>query len=642
MTAQQPDRSERRPSDQGLALRRGVVACAGFALVVVLAVVAYRQFIAGSGQVHTPPDLGQATAEPASVSLPPTTSPYLNTTSAGEYVGSEHCTECHREQHATYRKTTHSQSLSLVDPAQEPPDSQFEHAPSGLRYEVHRDDERLWHRESFVAGSEPIETANWPLKYLVGSGRFARTYLAEIDGFLVESPLSWYALAKAWRMSPGYDEVSHLSFQRNVTDECLFCHAGRTSNLANSPSRIKLQELAIGCERCHGPGSIHVARHRAGEAGARQDGDQTIVNPRRLSRELSEAICQQCHLESIGSSMVQGRTRTDFRPGLRWTDFCVNYDAQSPSGRMTVTGHVQQMHRSRCYQDSTTLTCITCHDMHAPPSPEQRAQHYRAACLACHEDSSCKLAAVNRQHRNENDCAACHMPQSPTDVPHVAFTHHRIGLHTGQPDESFDEFAAVPFTAVLDVGQLPEDHRQRNLGLAYLHRYVNFWQDSRLVWYHQQGDELLSGVYRRGLRDEAVTTALAVIAGEKGDLATTVQLAERALRSGQTSLGDGVTARNLLANAYFQQRRFQDCERVLNELILLRRDPRDWVLLGRCREQQNNVAGAISALEQILEIDPRMPETYEVLGELYGRQGAVDAQRRSLQRAQLLRKHRRE
>jgi tetratricopeptide (TPR) repeat protein len=125
-------------------------------------------------------------------------------------------------------------------------------------------------------------------------------------------------------------------------------------------------------------------------------------------------------------------------------------------------------------------------------------------------------------------------------------------------------------------------------------------------------------------------------------LAKTEYYAERVLASGQIHPGDGVTARNLLANVYFNQQRFQESERILNELVRLRRDPRDWVLLGRCRERQNNVAGAISALEQILEIDARMPETYEVLGELYGRQGAVDAQRRSVQRARTLRANWRE
>ena len=32
-----------------------------------------------------------------------------------------------------------------------------------------------------------------------------------------------------------------------------------------------------------------------------------------------------------------------------------------------------------------------------------------------------------------NDCVQCHMPHSPTDIPHLAFTHHRIGIYDNPP-----------------------------------------------------------------------------------------------------------------------------------------------------------------------------------------------------------------
>jgi tetratricopeptide (TPR) repeat protein len=652
---QEPNRSVPVTSEPDLARRRLIVASVALSLFVALVIVAYRHFYASREHNLISSGASEAGRERSSVSLPPDIQPlvslpplaseYLNAVNAANYVGSESCGQCHPDQQATYLKTTHSRSLSLVDLPQEPPDGQFEHAPSGLRYEVHRQDGQVWHRESLSVGGAELEMADRPLKYLVGSGQFARTYLAEIDGFLIESPLSWYTSSRAWGMSPGYEGASHHSFQRNVTQDCLFCHSGRTSILAGSPSRVKLHEMAIGCERCHGPGSLHVDRQQDRQTIDRRantgvSSDHTIVNPRSLSRSLSEAICQQCHLESIGAVTVQGRARDDFRPGLRWTDFCVNYDLQSPSGQMTVTGHVQQMHQSRCYQSSSTLTCITCHDMHAPPTPEQKVERYRTACLTCHEDASCKLESAERHRQNSNNCAACHMPRGDTNVPHVAFTHHRIGLHTGPPDQPADEFAAAPFRAVLNDSHLPEIHRQRNLGLAYLQRYVNFWNDARLIWYRQQADELLTGVYRSGLQDEAVTTALAAIAGDKGNLTAAEEYATRALASAKISPEDGVAARSLLANVYYHQQRFQDSERVLGELIQLRREARDWVLLGRCRERQNDLAGAISALQQILHIDPRMPETHEVLSELYGRQGAVEAQRASAGRARVLRANR--
>jgi hypothetical protein len=611
---------------------------------LAVAVLAYRQFIAPG--LHR--NATGAASDPKSgvPALPPPTSPYRNTTAAAAYVGSESCGECHPSEHASYLETTHSRSLRPVDPNQEPPDTRFEHARSGLTYEVHRSGEQLWHRESLtLADGQTLTTADRPLKYLVGSGRFARTYLAEIDGFLVESPVTWYASAQAWGMSPGYDRIDHNSFRRSVTDECLFCHAGRASNVGGSPSRIKVHEFSIGCERCHGPGSLHVELHRgsggsspqANGAGTKAAslsgaGDLTIVNPRSLPRDLSESICQQCHLESLGRSNVQGRTPGDFRPGLRWSDFCVNYDARSPSGQMTVTGHVQQMRQSPCYQESSTLTCITCHDMHARPTPAERAGHYRTACLTCHKDEACQVALSQRQEQNANDCAACHMPQSKTEVPHVAFTHHRIGIHSGRADKPLDEFAPVPLAPVLDITHLPEAHRRRNLGLAYWRRYAIALQDGRLDWYRQQADELLNGAVQSGVADEAVFVALASLANERGDHAGTEQLAQAVLASKGAQPSERVAALHLLGQAHLGQQRIAQTEMALNELIKLRREPRDWVLLARCSERQNKFASAIAALEKVREIDPRMPETHEALSQFYGLVGDRQAQLRSAER----------
>jgi predicted CXXCH cytochrome family protein len=236
-----------------------------------------------------------------------------------------------------------------------------------------------------------------PLAYLVGSGRFTRTYLVQSDGFFTESPLTWYASLNSWSMSPGYDQADHPSFQREINADCLFCHAGRTEAAGEATGRLKISELAIGCERCHGPGSLHVERHKNQAATGLAEGDDSIANPRRLSRELSEAVCHQCHLESAASVTVRGRQRDDFRPGLRWTDFCVNYAYEQSAGKMTVTGHVEQLHRSRCYLADSTLTCITCHDPHQSPTPAEKVAYFRAACLRCHGDGSCRLATAEQE-----------------------------------------------------------------------------------------------------------------------------------------------------------------------------------------------------------------------------------------------------
>src|SRR5206468_2420947 len=127
------------------------------------------------------------------------------------------------------------------------------------------------------------------------------------------SPATWYA-KKGWAMSPGYDLEQHSGFQRPVGEACLFCHAGRFETVGGSPNRIAFQEMAISCERCHGPGALHVERHgpQAKLPDLGQQPDHTIVNPAHLSRSLAEAICQDCHLSGSASILMRGRKFDDF------------------------------------------------------------------------------------------------------------------------------------------------------------------------------------------------------------------------------------------------------------------------------------------------------------------------------------------
>src|SRR5439155_18402858 len=139
--------------------------------------------------------------------------------------------------------------------------------------------------------------------------------------------------------------------------------------------------------------------------------DDTIVNPARLPRELAEAVCQQCHLRPAAVVVARGRKPADFRPGLPLQDFLHAYEPDEPTAAMTVVGHVEQLHLSRCYREKNTLTCLTCHDPHAEPEPKDKVAYYRAACLGCHQPAECKVDHARGQRESpENDCVKGHMP----------------------------------------------------------------------------------------------------------------------------------------------------------------------------------------------------------------------------------------
>src|SRR5256885_12706042 len=98
---------------------------------------------------------------------------------------------------------------------------------------------------------------------------------------------------------------------------------------------------------------------------------------------------------------------------------------------MTVVGHVEHMHLSRFYQKTQDFSCVTCHSPHSEPAAETSVAHYKSICLKCHQEESCKVEPARRAKESAgNDCVHCHMPQSKTDIPHLAFTHHPVGIHS--------------------------------------------------------------------------------------------------------------------------------------------------------------------------------------------------------------------
>lgn len=573
--------------------------------------------------------------------LPPISpSAYVNTTAAAEYVGSETCRDCHLEWHASYLKTAHSRSFSVVDADQEPPDGTFDHALSRRRFRVYRADGQLRHNELLLlADGGTLALADHSVQYACGSGRFARTYLTEIDGFLVESPITWFASLGAWNISPGYNQPLHTSFRRNITSECLHCHVGRAELPAMGESRFTIHERAIGCERCHGPGSLHAARHQQGTEGARGNGDLTIVHPGRLSRELAESICHQCHFTSATVAVVRGRRREDFRPGLKWTDFCVNYGYDQTHGEMTVTGHVEQLRLSRCYTADQTLTCLSCHDPHASPPPSEKVAYYRAACLKCHNDGDCGASPDERLRKNGNQCSGCHMPQSPTDVQHVALTHHRIGIHRQsgdpQPDNRVREL--VP---ILDISHLSAADRKRTLGLANMRLYADYENDP-ISWPHRvRAAKEFAAPEVMALRDPAVAAAVTFLEGVKGDLAAAQQHAAEALASEHLDPANRIAVMAMLVRFCLQQNRSDEAAQWLTQLVEMRLDPSDWYLLAVCRQRQGDIEGAIAALEQVIKIDPSEPKAYATLASLRVQRGEAILAQPLVHKAKLLEENR--
>ena len=171
--------------------------------------------------------------------LPPySESRYLNTGSDAHYIGTAACAGCHSRNHQSFLLTEHSRSLAEVDPTTEPPDGSFDHTLSGRSYRVVRRDNQLRHEEILrTAAGKEVTRVEVPVRYRIGSGHFTRTYLVELDGFLHESPITWYASKKQWDMSPGYDFPKTLGVRSAHPGQlCHLSRGTRGSNRGHPPS----------------------------------------------------------------------------------------------------------------------------------------------------------------------------------------------------------------------------------------------------------------------------------------------------------------------------------------------------------------------------------------------------------------------
>jgi len=376
-----------------------------------------------------------------SVHLVDNGSPYENTRPGVKYVGNTICARCHGEISETYRRHPMGRSLAPIASAparrNDNVSGRVLFESHGLEYSIENRDGHIIHRESKRDVSDNLISQNeGEVQFALGSGRQGVAYLIERDGFLFQSPISWYVRERKWDLPPGY-ETFNPHFDRPIESNCLFCHANQVESVAGPLNRYRppiFQGHAIGCERCHGPGELHVKRPTMVDGR-----DTTIVNPAGLELSLRDAVCQQCHL--IGDHRVErlDRRSEDYRPGLPFYWFWTVLQPSAAPDKHRAVGQVEQMHESRCYRASRgRLGCISCHDPHLLPAPEEKVAYYRERCLGCHAERDCRLpSAVRLGQSHDDDCAGCHMPRSrSSDIIHAASTSHLILRHADEPDRS--------------------------------------------------------------------------------------------------------------------------------------------------------------------------------------------------------------
>lgn len=459
----------RAPRHRTLPLRAAVAALA----LAAAACGAPREKDAGAG--------AQASGAPAP-NPRRTESPFHNTRAGAAYVGDATCALCHKEIVESFRGHGMARSFALVDSAAVLGDwsgrGAVRHAASGYTYTMTTQRGRRVVVESRAdsAGRE-IHRVEKEVDAIIGSGDNDQAFVYEESGGWYLLPVEWYTTKGIWDMAPGFDGADQERWKRRLLPGCIGCHAATPDYIRDSGHRYREpMPAAIGCERCHGPGALHADARMTGASGVSPAGfDSTIVNPARLAPARQIDVCAQCHLQGDVRRPRPGCGDFDYRPGLDLDDFRVTHvPAIEDTLEFGFVRHVERMVQSRCYIESDSMTCTTCHDPHET-SRGHGPERWRDACLRCHAATQCpECAAGGAGAAMGDDCVACHMRRSePYDLRHVTITDHWIrrrvepaAAHaatrmTARDDVPLVRFArggAVVDTAAFDLVELGISH----------------------------------------------------------------------------------------------------------------------------------------------------------------------------------------
>ncbi len=358
---------------------------------------------------------------------------FRNTGPGVTYVGSKACAGCHSAIYQKYGRTAMGRSITRAEAAPFTGSMQVRSETLKRDFRIFRENGQLWQAESEQQQGQTIFETRHKLEYAIGSGENGISFAVRRGSHLFQAPLSYFAKAGAWAVSPGFEE-SGEGFNRPIYEACIVCHAGRPQAVPGRDGLYRdppFAEMAIGCENCHGPGQLHV-RERGSGAGKLPD--SSIVNPARLEARVAEDICMECHQAGDARVLLPKKDYGAFRPSMPLLRTVAIIGLPDAAKDADLLEHHSSMKLSRCYQaTSGKLSCLTCHDPHEQPEKAGAATYFRAKCLGCHSGSSCKLSLpARRKTMPPDDCIGCHMPKrGVAQISHSALTNHRIPARPG-------------------------------------------------------------------------------------------------------------------------------------------------------------------------------------------------------------------
>ncbi|MFN3193160.1 MAG: multiheme c-type cytochrome [Aureliella sp.] len=332
--------------------------------------------------------------------------PSVSSLERSGYVGAQVCGECHSQRLADYSQTAHYKTSALVNAGNflgdvRPGHNQLTTRSPNLSFEMFEESGTFYQRLILNSGGETLG-ADFSMDIATGSGKTAQTYLRWEGGRLYQLHATYVVPESRWVNSPGFDD-GVANFARPIHAVCLECHSTFFQPVEGTVNQFDKHDylLGISCERCHGPGKDHVRFHQHNpDSKIATD----IVHPSKLDPEREIEICQVCH---GGLPKAMKQPTFSFRPGDKLDEFYEYANLNQQADGIHTNTQLPRLQQSRCFQESESMTCTTCHNPHRHERGDVRL--FSERCIECHEPQHCgkfdKLGPAIA-----DNCIDCHMP----------------------------------------------------------------------------------------------------------------------------------------------------------------------------------------------------------------------------------------
>lgn len=443
---------------------------------------------------------------------------YKNHADGVQYVGMNTCRGCHSDIYETFIETGMGKSFGAATHSK----SAGRFGKHSLIYDKDLDfyylpyfqNDTMYIMEYRLEGKDTVHKRIEKVDYIIGSGQHTNSHMYQSNGYFFQMPMTFYTQKQKWDLPPGFEAGNNSRFSRAIELECMSCHNAYPSFVPGSKNKFATVLQGIDCERCHGPGELHVKEKQSGNiVDTANEIDYSIVNPKKLPYDLQVDLCQRCHLQG-NAVLKEGKTFFDFKPGQKLSDY-MNIFLPRYTGEKTfiMASHADRLKQSKCFIESnkrkintntkkyknsiydntqnSSFTCISCHNPHVSVKVTGDAQ-FNNTCKSCHGNkdyASLKLCTEKVEARkiNNDNCWSCHMPSSGTeDIPHVTVHDHKIQI----PLKDKEQKEIKKFVGLAAINNPnPDNH---TVGEAYLSYFEKFdhkleYLDSAKFYFDKKG-----------------------------------------------------------------------------------------------------------------------------------------------------------